>query len=387
VPLAVLCVLIGGCRSSVPFRGAPGPDAPVLALGGPVPYVRSARPSPHGPPPVVDQRGGLPLTPSDIYAATRATALNPAARRLPSRVYVPVRAGIDVIDPKTYIVVGQIPVGATPLRVVPSWDLRTLWVTERRGLVPINARTGRRGHTVPVARTADLYFTLDGRAALLMDARRGWIEVRDPHTMRRRSLIPVPCAGLTHADLSANGSTLVAGCAGTPRLVRVDLADFKVTGTLRLPDGARPQDVRLSPDGSTFYIADSGLGGVWLVGVPRFQVSAFVRTGRGARGLYPSRDASELYVTNGGERSVSVISIARSRVIHRWPLPAFPGSGGVSADGRLLWLVARGRDLIFAVSTRTGDTLHRVPAGPSPTDLCVHPQPGRFSLGHNGNYR
>lgn len=387
VPLAVLTMFTAGCGSFVPFRGRPGPESPVLALGGPAPYVRPSFGPAHRPSPVVDQRGDLPAAPADVYAATQPGMLGPVALRLPPRIYVPVSAGIDVIDPRTSIVVGQIPVGTAPRRVVPSWDLRTLWVTERDGLVPINARTGARGRVVPIAASADLYFSVDGREALVLDARRGRIEIRDPHTMRARAAVRVPCAGLTHADLSADGSTLVAGCSGAPRLARVDLVRHRLTGTLTLPAGSRPQDVRLSPDGATFYVADSGHGGVWLIDALGFHPAGFVRTGRGARGLYLGRDSGELYVTNGGERSVSVIALRRHRVVHRWPLPAAPGAGGISPDGRLLWLSARHADLVFAVSTRTGRTIHRVPAGPGPRDLCVHPQPGRFSLGHNGVYR
>jgi len=387
VPLAVaslLAGLLGGCRSPVPFRGRPGPDAPGSALGAPVPYVRPLR----SPPAVVDQRGDLPDAPPDVYAATQAGMLSPAVRGLPGRVYVPDGRGasVDVVDSTTYQVLQRIPVGRRPQQVVPSWDLRTLWVTEPRGLVPINPRTGRAGRRVPVTAPSDLYFSIDGHAALVMDSRRGRIEIRDPATMRFRATVRVPCTGLTRADFSATGDTLVVGCA-SGRLARVDVPRHRAAGTLRLATGAKPQDVRLSPDGTTFYVADQGHGGVWLVDAHRFRKTGFIRTGRGAHGLYPSRDAGVLYVTNGGERTVSLISFALRRQIGRWRVPAAPDMGGVSATGRVLWLSARMGNAVYAVSTRTGRLLRKVPVGPGPHGLCVHPQPGRFSLGHTGNYR
>lgn len=385
VPLAVVAMLMGGCRSPVPFHGRPGPDAPVLALGGPEPYIRP----PHRPAPVVDQRRDLPDAPHDVYAATQAGMLSPAARRLPLRVYVPDSRGIgvDVIDAKTYHVIRRIPAGRAPQQVVPSWDLKTLWVTEPGGLMPINPRTGTEGRTVPVAAPFDLYFSVDGRDALVMSARLGRIEIRDPHTMRLRSAVQVPCPGLTHADFSASGSTLVVGCAGSGWLARVDMARHRVTGTLRLAAGARPQDVRLSPDGTTFYVADMGRGGVWMIDAVRFRTVGFIPTGRGAHGLYPSRDAGLLYVTNSGERTVSLISFAQRRAVGSWRVPTAPDMGSVSADGRLLWLSARGDDAVFVVSTRTGRPVRRIPVGAGPHGLCVYPQPGRFSLGHTGIYR
>jgi DNA-binding beta-propeller fold protein YncE len=271
--------------------------------------------------------------------------------------------------------------------VVPSWDLKTLWVTETDGLMAINARTGVKGRTVPVDDPSDLYFSADGRQALVPLAHRGRIEVRAPHTLRSRSTINVPCQGLTRGDFSASGATLVIGCRTSARLERVDVQRHRVTATLRLPSGARPKDVRLSPDGSTFYVADAHHGGVWLVDALRFRMTGFIRTGKGAHGLYPSRDSSLLYVANSGERTVSLISFAGRRLVGVWPVPAAPDMGGVSADGRLLWLSGHDADAVFAISTSTGSVASRLQTGAGPHGVTVYPQPGRFSLGHTGLYR
>ncbi|MEV5706612.1 hypothetical protein [Actinoallomurus sp. NPDC052274] len=369
----------------MPFRGRPGPDSPVLALGGPAPYVR---PSATPPPPPLSRPTRSPDRRPGVYGATGAGMLGPVARRLPPRVYVPVSEGtaVEVVDARTYRPVRRIAVGHAPRQVVPSWDLRTLWVTETAGLVPIDARTGVVGRTVPVPDPVDLYFTLDGRYALVLGARPGRLQIRDPRTLRLRSTVRLPCPDPVAADLSADGSAMVVGCAGG-RLVRVDLARRSATETARLAEDTRPQDVRLSPDGSTFYVADAGRGGVWLVGAANLRPTGFIATGRGAHGLYLSRDAGTLYVTDGAARAVSLISVAERRVTDRWRLPAVPDMGGVSADGRVLWLSARQAGTVFAVSTDSGRIIRRLPAGPAPHGLCVFPQPGRFSLGHTGIYR
>jgi YVTN family beta-propeller protein len=381
--VSVLAELVAGCRSPVPFRGRPGPDAPVPALGAPAPYVRP----PHSPP-LLDQRGDLPDAPQDVYAFAQAGMLSPFARTLPSRLYVPDAKGasVDVIDPAMYRVVRRIPVGSRPQQVVPSWDLRTLWVTEPGGLVPIDAKTGAKGQRVQAAAASDLYFTVDGREALVLDSRRGRIEIRDPDTMRYRNALRVPCAGLAHADFSAAGDTLAVGCAGG-RLALVDLTRRATTRTLRLAAGSTPRDIRLSPDGTTFYIADSHRGGVWLVDARRFRKIGFIRTGRGARGLYLSRDATTLYVTNGGERTVSLISFARRRQVRRWRVPAAPEMAAVSPTGQALWLSVRAGHTVYTISTDTGRLVRKVTVGSGPYGLCLHPEPGRFSLGHTGNYR
>ena len=53
-----------------------------------------------------------------------------------------------------------------------------------------------------------------------------------------------------------------------------------------------PQDVKLSPDGRTFYVADMASNGVWLIDAHRLRRERFQPTGAGAHGLYPSRDST-----------------------------------------------------------------------------------------------
>jgi DNA-binding beta-propeller fold protein YncE len=147
-----------------------------------------------------------------------------------------------------------------------------------------------------------------------------------------------------------------------------------------------PQDVKLSPDGRTFYVADMASNGVWLVDARTLRRVRLQHTGAGAHGLYPSRDSRVLYVSNRDEGTVTVISFRTGRPVRTWRLPGggSPDMGGVSADGRVLWLSGRYDREVYAISTRTGRLLHRVRVGRGPHGLCVWPQPGRYSLGHTG---
>jgi DNA-binding beta-propeller fold protein YncE len=150
-----------------------------------------------------------------------------------------------------------------------------------------------------------------------------------------------------------------------------------------------PQDVKLSPDGRTFYVADMAGGGVWLIDAHRLRVIRFEKTGRGAHGLYPSRDARTLFVSNRDEGTISLVSFRTRRPYRKWHLPGggSPDMGGVSADGRVLWLSGRYNSEVYAISTRTGRLLHRIPVGRGPHGMAVWPQPGRYSIGHTGILR
>jgi YVTN family beta-propeller protein len=129
--------------------------------------------------------------------------------------------------------------------------------------------------------------------------------------------------------------------------------------------------------------------GVWLIDAHTFTVDHFAHTGLGAHGIYPSRDATRVFVSNRDEGTISVFDATTNRPVAKWQLPgpASPDMGGVSADGSQLWLSGRYDSEVYVIDTNTGKLLHRIPTGAGPHGLCVWPQPGRFSLGHTGNLR
>src|SRR5262249_41821086 len=284
-----------------------------------------------------------------IYAFDETGALRGAARFARPFVYVPnsQSATVDVIDPATSRVVDRFPVGLLPQHVVPSYDLRTLYVTNDLGnsLTAINPRSGKPERTIPVDDPYNMYFTPGGRYAIVVAERLHRLDFRNAHTFALHHSLSVPCAGIDHVDFAADGSYLIGSCEFSGQLVKVDVRSERVVGVLDLPDGrgGQPQDVRISPDGRLFYVADLAANGVWKVGGDRFKCVGFIATGKNPHGLYPSRDGKELYVSNRGEGSISVISFARQRVVAKWRIPGggSPDMGGVSADGRVLWLSGR----------------------------------------------
>ncbi len=334
------------------------------------------------------------IDPHDVYAAAGAGDESPIARRARPLIYVPdsAQSQVQEIDPHTDRIVRQFHVGAVPQHIVPAYDLRTLWVTNDIGnsLTPINPRNGVPGRSVPVRDPYNMYFTPDGRYAVVMAEQLRRMDFRNAHTMRLVHSLAVPqCAGVNHADYTASGRLMLVSCEFAARMIVVNVPNERVSRTLTLPARASPQDVKLSPDGRVFYVADLTYGGVWLIDAHTFRRIGFIHTGAGAHGLYPSRNATDLYVSNRLAGTISVISFARRRVVATWTIPGggSPDMGGVSASGRVLWLSGRYNAVVYAISTRTGKLLHRIPVGLGPHGVCVWPQPGRYSLGHTGVMR
>jgi YVTN family beta-propeller protein len=333
--------------------------------------------------------------PVNVYRADAAGLFSPQVHGDPALVYVPnsMSNTVSVISQRTMKVVAQFPTGSLPQHVTPSWDLKTLYVDNDLGnsLTPIDPRTGRPGTPIPVEDPYNLYFTPDGRFAIVVAERLQRLDFRRPGTMALVHSLSVPvCRGVDHMDFSAGGRYAYASCEFSGRMIEVDLRTQALMRTLVLRNGdASPQDVKLAPDGRTLYVADQLNGGLWEISPTTFRVLGFLPTGAGAHGLYPSRNARFMYVSNRQAGSVSVVSFRSRKVVKTWqlPLPASPDMGGVSADGTTLWLSGRYNAVVYAINTRTGQLRATIPVGSGPHGLSVWPQPGRHSLGHTGIMR
>jgi YVTN family beta-propeller protein len=333
--------------------------------------------------------------PGNVYAADGAGMFSAKVKDDPSLIYVPNTESdsVSVVDPATYRVIRTFPVGRQPQHVSPAFDLSVLWVEDDLGneLTPVDPRTGRVGTPVPVEDPYNLYFTPDGsRAAVMAEAQRR-MDFRDAHTMAVRHRMAVPCDGLNHMDFSPDGHTAIASCEFDGSLLHIDMTPGAEKVLARIIVGGMPQDVKLSPDGSIYYVADMKKNGVHVIDGSAFKEIGFIPTGKGAHGLYPSRDGTKLYVSNRMEGSVSVIDFASRRVMAKWVFDGGHGSpdmGGVSADGKVLWLSGRYDGELYAISTDTGKLIvPPIKVGRGPHGACVWPQPGRYSMGHTGNMR
>ena len=415
----------------------------LLALASVIPDVAFARPGPASlyvtlangdwaaMPPVVDR--------NNAYRETRSGNLSDAVAGALPRVYVPEHGGdsVSVIDTVTMKVIDHYPSGSNPQHAVPSWDLKTIWITNNSdnhtnngSMTPIDPLTGKPGKNIPVQDPYNLYFTPDGKSAIVVNEAARRLDFRDPHTFEFQYTIQVrECAGINHADFSMSGTYAIFSCEFGGDVVKIDLINRKLVGILKLetpPDVSQaeimpvsmdmpkhnhhtkmpamphqnmPQDVRMSPDGKVFYVADMMADGVFMVDGENLTQIGFIPTGPGAHGFCVSRDATKLYVANrgshampagtpGGPGSVSTIDFATRKVVANWPIPGggSPDMGNVTADGKQVWFSGRFDDTVYAFDTATG-AVTKIPVGHEPHGLTVWPQPGRYSLGHTGNLR
>jgi len=363
---------------------------PTSAAVLPTPPPTSAPPSP-----VVDVLPGMPpvTDPANVYSDAGAGMLSPAAQAARPMVYVPHNRSGDVweIDPVTFAVVDRFPAGTEVQHVVPSYDMRTLYATDDVGntITPIDPVTGGHGGRIPVLDPYNMYFWPDGSAAVSVAEAQRTLVFYDWHTWAEQGRLAVPdCGGVDHADFTADGRLAVFTCEFAGRVAVVDVASRQLVRLIDMPvrnTHMGPQDIKLSPDGQRFYIADSDQGGLWVLDGAATQVIGQIPLAAGTHGIYPSRDGTQLYVTNRLAGSVSVLDARTGAVQTTWPVPGgSPDMGGVTADGSQLWLSGRYSREVYVMSTADGHLLARIPVGNGPHGLCVWPQPGRYSLGHTG---
>lgn len=336
--------------------------------------------------------------PSNVYSAAGPNMFSETVRDHKALVYVPSTQSHDVyvIDPATYKVVDRFPSGTESQHAVPSYDLSTIYITSSRvpggSVMPIDPRTGKPGQLIDVEDVYNLYFTPDGRYAVVVAEYFQRLDLYNPQTWQREKSVRFPdCEGINHMDFTADGKLALVSCEFANKMIVIDVAEMRQVRQFDLdvvPNGM-PQDTRLTPDGTAFLVADMHADGVYVFDGAATKRTGHIRTGAGAHGIYFSRDGRHAYVSNRGEGTVSVLDLATLQPVAKWTIPGggSPDMGGVSADGTVLWLAGRYHDEVYAFDTATGALRARIPVGSGPHGLLVWPQPGRYSLGHTGNIR
>ena len=345
---------------------------------------------------------------NNVYAADKPNNFTATVKGFPALVYVPNTQSntVQVYDQKTYKLLRTVKVAREPQHVVPSYDLKTLYANSDLGnsLMPFDAKTGKPGKRIPLLDPYNLYFTPNGKYAVVMQERMKQIAFADPHTFKIKKTLKTKCAGVNHADWTADGNIFIASCEFSGTIIEVNTAEMKIINEQFIPDtyakhsasthaglpnlGPQPQDVKLSPDGKTFYIADMMSDGIWTMPAPWGKLT-YINTGFGAHGLYVTRDAQKLIITNRDDSSISILQFSDNKIIAKWKIPgnASPDMGGVSADGKTFWVSGRYDDAIYQISLDDGHLIKKIKTDKGPHGLAVWPQPGRYSLGHTGIMR
>jgi YVTN family beta-propeller protein len=337
-----------------------------------------------------DQSEDQEKTEDNVYAAAMTEEVKESLASLPERVYVPniIDGTVDIVDPTTFEIIGHFQVEKLPYHITPSWDMTELLVNneESSSFTVLDSETGRPKDRVEATYPYNFYYTPDGSKAVVVAERLQLIEFRDRKTWELLGSVYIPWPGVDHLDFSKDGDYFLASSEWSGVVSKVDTNKMELVDHVEVT-GLLPVDVKLSPDGSVFYVANQGSGGVSVIDPDKMEEIDFIPTGAGAHGLQISRDAKSLYVSNRMEGSVSVIDFETKKVTDKWITGGSPDMFQLSPDGRQLWVSGRYDGAVYVLDTKTGDLLKTIYTGVQPHGIAYFPNPGRFSLGHNGVYR
>src|SRR5688572_10417852 len=277
-----------------------------------------------------------------IYAGPASGVIDPRVADLPARVYVPNETSNDVavIDPATFEVVDRISAGSAPEHISPDWDLSKLYVSNMNGatLTVIDSRTQEATETMEVPFPYNTYFSPDGSKAIIVADNLGMdmfadngLYFYDRETWDLLKFVQVPWPGVNHLDFSADGSYLMVTTESAGVVVKIDVAAMEIIGTVEV--GGSPLDIRLGPDGDTFYVANQGTHGVDVIDAEALEAIGFIPTSTGAHAFAFSRDATRLFVTNRLNNTISVIDLATRAVVDTWEAGGSPDMATVSPAG------------------------------------------------------
>jgi len=326
--------------------------------------------------------------PINVWENTKS-GINPAIANLPPRVYVPdeTNGTVTVIDPNTFGIIDRYPSGRTAHHVGASPDFTHLYVNNMGSstLLEIDVQTGKPTRTILAAVPYNLYFTTDGTKGIVAAEPNNSLDFYDANSWRLLKRLPLPCNGVDHADMSADGRYLLVSCEFDGQVIKVDTERMSILGSVRV--GGLPIDIKVSPDGAVFYVANQGRHGVSVIDPVAMREIDFLPTGQGAHGFAVSRDTNSLYVANRLAGTISTIDFASRTITQTWKVGGSPDMLVVSPDGSQLWVSNRFNGSVSAIDTSDGGVIHTIVTGATPHGLTYFPEPGKISLGHNGVYR
>jgi len=292
-----------------------------------------------------------------------------------------------VIDPNTFGIIDRYPSGRTAHHVGASPDFTHLYVNNMGSstLLEIDVQTGKPTRTIPAAVPYNLYFTTDGTKGIVAAEPNNSLDFYDANSWRLLKRLPLPCNGVDHADMSADGRYLLVSCEFDGQVIKVDTERMSILSSVRV--GGLPIDIKVSPDGAVFYVANQGRHGVSVIDPVAMREIDFLPTGQGAHGFAVSRDTNSLYVANRLAGTISTIDFASRTITQTWKVGGSPDMLVVSPDGSQLWVSNRFNGSVSAIDTSDGGVIHTIVTGATPHGLTYFPEPGKISLGHNGVYR
>lgn len=163
----------------------------------------------------------------------------------------------------------------------------------------------------------------------------------------------------------------------------IDTATDTVVGKVTV--GQHPAHVVVSPDGRWVYVTNGGDNTVSVVDAGAMKVVATIATGAFPHGIRLSPDGRQAYVANLKGGTVSVIDTASRQQVASIPVGRGPAQVGFTDDGRLAFVSLSQEDRVAVIDPRTREVVRKVPVGDGPIQLFATPDSQRLLVANQGS--
>jgi YVTN family beta-propeller protein len=262
-----------------------------------------------------------------------------------------------------------------------SSDGRTLYVTDIADndvvAYPVAGNGLGQPVRVPVGvQPVHMVETPDGRALFVTNYLGSTVSVIDPASWKVTATVHVPAEPHGIA-ISPDHRWVYVACVSGGAVAVIDAASQLLAATVQLPVGAQPYSVGVSRDGRYLYVPDSFAARLFVVDASTRRVVGAVKIGLRAALVARSADGATLYVTNGGEGTVSVLDLASDptappvRATIR--VGASPHGLALTPDGRYLVVANRLGNSLSVIATATDTVVANIQGEKYPNDVISLP--------------
>ena len=129
--------------------------------------------------------------------------------------------------------------------------------------------------------------------------------------------------------------------------INLDSGELKV-----IPTEARPQGSVLSKDGRELYVTNSGAASITVIDTAKNQAIAHIPTGKGPNRIALTPDGLTLVYAIAGENKVGFADPRTRTQVDYVLLPNRPVSCTLSRDGSLAFLSAEAQEIVYIVSVK-----------------------------------
>lgn len=169
------------------------------------------------------------------------------------------------------------------------------------------------------------------------------------------------------------------------RLLILDAAKPSAWGISGVKVGSSPAHVVVDRQNRRAYVTNGGDGTLSVVDIARRKIIRIIKTGNMPHGLRFSPNGREIYVANTGDGSVSVINVASDKEVKRIPVGKAPVQVGFTPDGRRAYISLRDANSVAVVDTARRRKIATVKVGRNPIQVFAAPNGREIYVANQGN--